>query len=81
VAAIGPTAVTELLRLVRAAGKGEEVRLPRHLPHLLRAGLVFVEDGALVVKERFPEVPLELRWRFPTSLSIEHSRLLGPNGG
>jgi len=79
VAAIGPTAVTELLRLVRAAGKGEEVRLPRHLPHLLKAGLVIVEDGALVVRDRLPQVPLELRWRFSPSLSIEHSRVNAPS--
>ena len=40
VAAIGSSAVAELLRLVRAAEKGEGVRLPRTLPILLR-----VESG------------------------------------
>jgi hypothetical protein len=54
VAALGPGAVAELLRLVSAAGKGEEVRLPRHLPQLLRTGLVTVVDGTLAVKERIP---------------------------
>ena len=78
VAAIGPSAVAELLRLVRAAGKGEDVRLPRHLPHLLKAGLVEVEDGALVVASRLPVVPLELRWRFAPPLAEEHAaRLAG----
>ncbi len=76
VAAIGPSAVAELLRLVRAAGKGEDVRLPRHLPILIRAGLAADKDGCLVVNAHFPEVPLELRWRFPPSLAAEHSRLM-----
>ena len=77
VAAIGPSAVAELLRLVRAAGKGEDVRLPRHLPHLLKAGLVKIEEGALVVSSHLPAVPLELRWRFPPPLAAEHSARLG----
>ena len=79
VAAIGPSAIAELLRLVRAAGKGEDVRLPRHLPILIRAGLAAGEDGYLVVCDRFPEVPIEFRWRFPPSLAAEHSRLLSGN--
>ena len=76
VAAIGPGAITELLRLVRAAGKGEDVRLPRHLPLLLKAGLVTVSEGALVVPKSLPVVPYELRWRFPPGLAAEHSDLL-----
>jgi len=76
VAAIGAGAVAELLRLVRAAGKGEDVRLPRSLPILLNAGLVSVDSGSLVVDERLPAVPIELRWRFPPSLALEHSCLL-----
>jgi hypothetical protein len=59
---------------VRAAGMGEEVRLPRHLPMLLKAGLVNVAEGALLVPRRLPPVPVELRWRFPPSLAAEHSR-------
>lgn len=74
VAAIGPGAVAELLRLVRAAGRGEPVRLPRHLPALLRAGLVTVNEGCLEVTERLPAVPPELRWRFPPSLAADHQR-------
>ncbi|MGD2101739.1 MAG: hypothetical protein PVG83_05830 [Acidimicrobiia bacterium] len=73
VAALGPGAVAELLRLVRAAGKGEEVRLPRHLPQLLRAGLVVIVDGELAVTERIPEVPRELRWRFSPDISAQHA--------
>lgn len=77
VAAIGSSAVAELLRLVRAAEKGEGVRLPRCLPALLRVGLVKADSAGLIVFDRIPAVPLELRWRFPPSLGSEHSRWLG----
>ena len=73
-AAIGSSAVAELLRLVRAAEKGEGVRLPRTLPALLRVGLVRAESSGLVVFSRIPVVPIELRWRFPPSLGAEHAR-------
>jgi hypothetical protein len=76
VAALGPGAVAELLRLVSAAGKGEDVRLPRHLPQLLKAGLVSVVDGTLGVQERIPEVPPAMRWRFPPSIAAEHAAWL-----
>lgn len=74
VAALGSGAIAELLRLVRAAEKGEGVRLPRYLPQLMKAGLVTSSRGALVVKSRIPPVPRELRWRFPPTLAGEHSR-------
>jgi hypothetical protein len=80
VAALGPGAVAELLRLVRAAGKGEEVRLPRHLPQLLRAGLVTILDGRLSVLERIPIVPPELRWRFSPDIASEHSSWVSEPG-
>jgi len=73
VAALGPGAVAELLRLASAAGKGEEVRLPRHLPQLLRVGLVSIVDGRLSVVERIPMVPPELRWRFTPDVAAAHS--------
>lgn len=74
VAALGPGAVAELLRLVRAARRGEEVRLPRHLPLLLRSGLTKIDNGAIVVVDSLPVVPAELRWRFPPAVAAEHSR-------
>ena len=80
VAALGPGAVAELLRLVSAAGKGEEVRLPRHLPQLLRAGLVYVVDGTLAVHQRIPRVPVEMRWRFTPDVALEHSAWLAKTG-
>lgn len=76
VAAMGPGAVAELLRLISAAGKGEEVRLPRHLPQLLRAGLVEVREGILAVPARIPPVPEDMRWRFPPDLAAEHTRFM-----
>lgn len=79
-AALGPGAVAELLRLVNAAGKGEDVRLPRYLPHLMKAGLVTVIDGTLAVVERIPMVPLEMRWRFPPDLAAEHAAWLARSG-
>lgn len=77
VAAVGPSAVAELLRLVRGASQGEEVRLPRHLPLFLRTGLVWVCHGHLMVADTLPEVPREMRWRFPPGLTAEHNRLIG----
>lgn len=77
VAAIGPSAVAELLRLVQAGLKGEDVRLPRSLPVLVRAGLARIESDGIAVVDRIPIVPVELRWRFPPSLASEHSRLTG----
>lgn len=73
VAALGSEAIAELLRLVRAAEKGEGVRLPRYLPQLIRAGLLTSSSGAIQVSDRIPPVPEELRWRFPPSLGAEHS--------
>lgn len=76
VAALGPGAVAELLRLVKAAETGEEVRLPRYLPQLLKAGLVSVLDGQLAVVSRVPPVPVEMRWRFRPDLAAEHAALI-----
>ena len=79
-AALGPGAVAELLRLVSAAGKGEEVRLPRHLPQLLKAGLVTVVDGTLAVRQRIPPVPPEMRWRFPPDVAAQHANWAANSG-
>ncbi len=76
VAVLGPGAVAELLRLVSAAAKGEDVRLPRHLPQLLRADLVSIVEGSLVVVDHIPLVPTEMRWRFPPELSSAHANWL-----
>lgn len=74
VAAIGPSAVTELLRLVRAGAEQEWVPLPRWLPLLLRCDLVRIEGGTMVVPNRLPRVPTTLQRRFPPGLREEHRR-------
>ena len=79
-AALGPGAVAELLRLMRAADTGEEVRIPRYLPLLLKTGLVRARTGCLLVADRLPVVPMELRWRFPPGLAAEHGRVLADRG-
>lgn len=74
VAAIGSAAVAELLRLIRSGHDGVWVLLPRRLPTLLRADLVRVEAGTLVVGDRIPPVPANLRRRFPPGLRESHRR-------
>ncbi|HLU53261.1 MAG TPA: hypothetical protein VK011_06705 [Acidimicrobiia bacterium] len=77
VAAIGRGAVAELLRLMRAARDERPQPLPVWLPTLLRADLVRVEDGAMIVGDRVPLVPTALQRRFPPGLREEHRRLYG----
>lgn len=74
VAAIGAGAVGELLRLIRAGQNGVAVPLPRWLPSLLRAELVAVRDGELVVASRVPLVPATMRRRFAPGLRDQHRR-------
>ena len=76
VAALGPGAIAELLRLASAGAKGEAVRLPRYLPQLLRSDLVKIEDGVLAIVSRIPFVPPTMRWRFPPHLAAEHAELI-----
>lgn len=74
VAALGRGAVTELLRLIRAATDERPVALPTWLPALMRSDLVRVEEGVLVVADRIPPVPRPLQRRFPPGLREEHRR-------
>ncbi|HEY7564648.1 MAG TPA: hypothetical protein VIA81_06970 [Acidimicrobiia bacterium] len=76
-AALGPSAVTELLRIARAARQGVKIRRPIHLQSLMEAGLVRVADGAIVIDERIPEVPPVLLRRMPASLRYAHDRWPG----
>ncbi|HEX7098362.1 MAG TPA: hypothetical protein VF377_03915 [Acidimicrobiia bacterium] len=77
VAAIGQGAVAELLRLMRAAKDETPLPLPVWLPTLLRADLVRVEQGIMVVGDLVPAVPTALQRRFPPGLREEHRRLYG----
>ena len=74
VAAIGPGAVADLLRLAAAAQSGRSLRRPMHLPTLLREGLISRADGTLVVPDRVPTVPPSLVRRMPPALRREHQR-------
>ena len=76
VAAIGPSAVAELLRLVQAGRDGACVPLPRWLPVLIRNNLVEVRRGTLVVVNLIPPVPPPLTRRFPPGLREQHRRVL-----
>ncbi|MFO7292944.1 MAG: hypothetical protein FWJ92_12140 [Actinomycetes bacterium] len=80
VAAIGQGAVAELLRLMRAARDETPLPLPIWLPTLLRADLVRVEEGVMVVGDRVPLVPAALQRRFSPGLREEHRRLYGMRG-
>lgn len=76
VAAIGAGAVAELLRMIRAGAQGVSVPLPRWLPILLRAELVRVVAGELVVSTLVPVVPASMTRRFPPGLREQHRRAL-----
>jgi hypothetical protein len=76
VAALGPRAIADLLRLAAAAKRGETIPEPQHLPNLIRARLVFCKGSDLLVVDRVPvlpphqvqRLPLPLRRRHPTAL-------------
>lgn len=57
VAALGPAAVTDLLRLCAAAHRDRAIPQPLSLPILLSEGLVAWTDGHLVVPHPLPRVP------------------------
>ena len=57
VAALGPAAVTDLLRLSAAARRDLAIPLPLSLPVLLSEGLVAWLDGQLAVPHPLPRVP------------------------
>jgi hypothetical protein len=72
VAAIGPGAVADLLRLAAAAQSGRSLRRPTHLPSLLKEGLVSHAGGNLYVPESVPRVPSRLVNSMPPALRRAH---------
>jgi hypothetical protein len=60
VAALGPAAVTDLLRLSAAARQARAIPQPLSLPILLSEGLAIWADGDLAVLHPFPRVPKAL---------------------
>ncbi len=72
-AALGAEAVADLLRIVQAGKRGNSLRRPLHLPILLRAGLIHVEDRLIFAPDRIRALaPAEVE-RFPPSLRIAHN--------
>ncbi len=59
VAAVGPAAVVDLLRLAAAARSHRSIRAPLNLPILLSEGLVFWNEGQLAVLDPLPRVSAE----------------------
>lgn len=72
VAAIGPGAVADLLRLAAAAQSGRSLRRPTHLSTLLREGLVSHAGGTVFVPETVPPVPTTLVRGMPPALRRAH---------
>ena len=71
VAAIGPGAVADLLRLAAAAQSGRSLPMPIHLPVLLREGLVRRSGDTVGVAVTIPPLPRTLAERLPTRLRRE----------
>ena len=73
IAALGPGAVADLLRLTAAAHSGRSLKEPIHLSTLLAAGLVLRCDSTLTVPDTIPPVPDHLVRRFPPRLRRAHA--------
>ncbi len=76
-AAIGPTAVCDLLRLARAGAARKRIPLPHRTAVLLSLGLAHRDgDGRIAVADRLPPVPLHFLRRQPLALQREHRAFL-----
>jgi hypothetical protein len=80
-AAIGPGAVSDLLRLIRAAEKSQSVKRPIHMPALARCGLVMGDSRGLWVRTTVPELPPFLLRRLPAYLREEVRLVRGGETG
>ncbi len=81
-AAIGPTALCDLLRLARAGASGATIPLPRRTATLLALGLAHRDgEGRIAVADRLPTVPLRLRRRYPAALEREHAVYVARRSG
>lgn len=79
-AAIGPRAVTDLLRLTAAAHQGRRVREPIHLALLAGEGLVHRHAGVVVVRSTVPPLGERHLRRIHPALRAEYRRLSGDPG-
>lgn len=76
-AAIGPTAVCDLLRLARAGADRKAIPLPIRIAALLTLGLAHRDgSGRVAVADRLPPVPHHLLSHCPQQLQREHRAYL-----
>lgn len=76
VAAIGPGAVEDLLRLVTAARRDLEIAEPRFLPTLLTEGLAAVHADLILVPYPIPGLGQWARARLAPGLRAEHAAFM-----
>ncbi len=72
VAAIGPGAVADLLKVIGCGRRRTTVKRPIFLHQLVRHGLATVVGDTIVVREAVPPVPPHLVRRFPPALRAAH---------
>jgi len=77
-AAIGPGAVSDLLRLIRAAERAKAILRPIYTPALARYGLVVGDSRGLWVRSTVPALPPFLLGRLPAFLRDEMSTMPKP---
>jgi hypothetical protein len=73
-AAIGPSAVADLLRLITAANRRQPVPYPERMNLLVAAGLVLIANGGIWVRPLVPPVTDALVRHLRPSLRTEHRR-------
>lgn len=80
-ALLGPSAITELLRIAEAARKGDRILRPIHLHSLMEVGLVQIVDGEIAVGQLIPPLPMSLVRRLSPALRYAHERWQAPIPG
>lgn len=73
VAVMGPGAVADLLRLMKAAAERRPIRRPHHLAELAREDLVRFRAGRVLVRRTVPPLGAPQVRRLPPGLRAEHA--------
>jgi hypothetical protein len=73
VAAIGPGAVADLLRTIRAGQRKQTVTYPIYLHVLVQSGLAAFDGARVTVPHPVPLLPPHLVRRLPPALRREHA--------